>query len=309
MEDKLCQPSQTPLLRIEHLSVSFRRYDDSATSFFRAQRCENSVVHDLSLSVYQGEMVAVIGESGSGKSVLADAIMGMYEPNADVTGIISFEGRMLSAPDIASLCGHGISYVPQHLTSLDPLMKVGKFVREGTPPKQRGRRERTQWKRERVRRQKELFERFGLPEEAAAMYPHELSGGMARRVLVCSALIDNPKLIIADEPTSGLDRNLALSALGDFRDFANSGGGVLLITHDIELALQTADRIAVFKDGMIVEETAAANFASPELLQSEYARMLWHALPEHDFAYDPDKTGGVEKSHTHAAHEEDDAPC
>ena len=128
-----------------------------------------------------------------------------------------------------------------------------------------------------------MFARYGLAEEVARLYPHELSGGMARRVLLCCALMDAPKLIIADEPTPGLDLSLAQAALADFRAFADAGGGVMLITHDIELALTVADRVAVFRDGTVVEETSVAAFASPDTLDHPFTRQLWHALPEHGF--------------------------
>ena len=110
---------------------------------------------------------------------------------------------------------------------------------------------------------------------------------MARRVLLCCALMGNPKLIVADEPTPGLDLDLAVRALADLRAFADGGGGVMLITHDIELALTVADRVAVFRDGTVVEETAVASFADPALLAHPFSRQLWHALPEHDFAPPP----------------------
>jgi ABC-type dipeptide/oligopeptide/nickel transport system ATPase component len=116
------------------------------------------------------------------------------------------------------------------------------------------------------------------------MYPFELSGGMARRVLLLTALLDNPQLIIADEPTPGLDLPLAIKAMEDFRNFADSGGGVLLITHDIELALKAADRVAVFKDGTVIEETSVASFTSADTLKHPFSKQLWHALPEHDFS-------------------------
>lgn len=98
------------------------------------------------------------------------------------------------------------------------------------------------------------------------------------------ALMDSPKLVIADEPTPGLDLELAVHALDDLRAFANGGGGVLLITHDIELALRVADRVAVFHDGTIVEETAARSFRSADQLRHPFSRALWYALPGHDFA-------------------------
>ena len=93
--------------------------------------------------------------------------------------------------------------------------------------------------------------------------------------------MNRPRVIVADEPTPGLDMELAVQAMEDFRCFADDGGGMLLITHDIELALRVADRIAVFKDGTVVEETAVASFSSPALLQHPFSRTLWHALPEH----------------------------
>ena len=177
------------------------------------------------------------------------------------------------------LRGHGISLVPQSVNSLDPLMKVGRQVEGFAHPDESH--------AVRRRRREKLFARYGLSEAVAGMYPFELSGGMARRVLVCCALMDDPRVIVADEPTPGLDLELAVRALGDLRTFADEGGGVLLITHDIELALQVADRVAVFENGTVVEETAVANFASPDLLEHPFSRALWHALPEHDF-----QTGG-----------------
>lgn len=266
-------PGHHHLLTVEDLRVSFRMYDEDAP-FFAAKQREVTVIDDLCVSVHVGEIVAVVGASGSGKTLLADSIMGLFEPNALVSGRIWFDGEEMDAEGLARLRGHGISLVPQSVRNLDPLMKVGRQV-EGFA-KGRSASE-AQAARER------LFARYDLGPEVADMYPFQLSGGMARRVLLCCALMDEPRLIVADEPTPGLDLPLAVKAMDDFRAFADEGGGVLLITHDIELALRVADRIAVFKDGTVVEETAVANFASPELLRSEFAHELWHALPEHGF--------------------------
>ena len=263
------------LLQVEDLSVSFEMYETDAP-FFRAKKQTVRTIENLSVSVHYGEIVAIVGASGSGKTLLADAVMGMFEPNALVEGRIWFDGVRQDAAGLARLRGRGVSLVPQSTAHLDPLMKVGRQVRGVA----RTREERFQ----RAERQAQLFARYGLAPEVADLYPHELSGGMARRVLLCCALMDNPKLIVADEPTPGLDLDLAVRALDDFRAFANEGGGVLLITHDIELALRVADRIAVFKEGTVVEETAVANFADPHLLQHPFTRALWHALPEHEFA-------------------------
>ena len=275
------------LLQVEDLSISFLMYegqkgqkgtvlvsrDASRRRFFRAQKQEVPVICNLNISVHVGEIVAVVGASGAGKTLLADAIMGVFQPNALVSGRIWFDGAAQDAQSLAKLRGRGISLVPQSTACLDPLMRVGEQVRGF-----RGGRA------SRRLAQSELFARYGLDEEVGRLRPFEVSGGMARRVLLASALIDQPKLIIADEPTVGLDLDLAVRALSDFREFADLGKGVLLITHDIELALRVGDRVAVFKDGTVVEETAVESFASPDLLAHPFSKELWHALPEHDFA-------------------------
>lgn len=266
------------LLQVEDLSVSFSMYDDAPDagffSWLSAPRRTVEAIHGLSIGVHAGEIVAVVGASGSGKTLLADAILGISAENSLVEGTVWFDGERCDEERLDALRGREIAFVPQSVESLDPLMKVGKqvelFVRDATPEEAR-------------RRRREVFERYGLDERAANLYPFELSGGMARRVLLACALANRPRLIIADEPTPGLDLDLAVRAMDDFRAFADEGGGVLLITHDIELVLRVADRIAVFKGGTVVEETAVANFASPELLRHPFSRALWRALPEHGF--------------------------
>lgn len=263
------------LLQVENLSVSFRMYDPDEPGFFRARQHDVRVIDNLGISVHEGEIVAVVGASGSGKTLLADAILGLFEENATVTGVIWFDGQRQDAASLARLRGRGISLVPQSVTHLDPLMKVGRQV-EGVCRA-------GETRAERMARRQALFARYGLSEDVAQMYPHELSGGMARRVLLCCALMDAPRVIVADEPTPGLDLDLAVRAMDDFRAFADEGNGVVLITHDIELALRVADRVAVFKDGTVVEETAVSNFELPEKLRHPFSRALWHALPERGF--------------------------
>ena len=252
------------LLQVEDLSIGFSMYD--AASRFSSKRVVSNVIDHLNISVHVGEVVAIVGASGSGKSLLADCLMGLYEPNAMVRGTIYYDGALQTAESLRALRGTEIAFVPQGISALDPLMKVGRQIGGDG------------------RRRAELFERYRLPAEVEEMYPDQLSGGMARRVLLATALVQHPRLIIADEPTPGLDLELAVQAMDDFRAFADEGGSVLLITHDIELALRVADRVAVFLDGTIVEETAVENFASPELLRHEFSRALWHALPDHDFS-------------------------
>ena len=260
------------LLQIDDLSIGFSMYGGRSV---RSTRSMHYVIEHLSLSIHEGEILALVGASGSGKSLLADASLGLFAPNALVTGRIWFDGEACDARTLAQLRGQKMAFVPQSIEALDPLQRVGKQI-EGMA--------RGMSKRAARERRRALFARYRLDETAARKYPFELSGGMARRVLLIGALMNNPRVIVADEPTPGLDMELAVRAMDDFRAFAGEGGGVLLITHDIELALRVADRIAVFKDGTVVEETATANFASPDLLRHPFSRELWHALPEHDFA-------------------------
>lgn len=273
-------PGDHHLLSIEGLSVGFEMYDPEAP-FFSAKKIIVPVVHDVNLSVHQGEVLALVGASGSGKTVLADAIMGFWQPNEIVSGSIWFDSQRLDGQRIRHLRGRGLSMVPQSVSNLDPLMPVGLQV-VGAP---RGvtKAQKESSRNIRFKRMKALFAEYGLDSAVERLYPHELSGGMLRRVLLLCALMDEPRLIIADEPTPGLDLDLALRAIGDLRKFADGGGGVLLITHDIELALQCADRVAIFHGGTVVEETSTTAFESPELLAHPFSRALWHALPAHDF--------------------------
>lgn len=162
--------------------------------------------------------------------------------------------------------------MPQSVAWLDPLMKIGKQVLAGR---------KTAAAKERMRT---LFARYGLSEAVEELYPHECSGGMIRRILLVAALMDEPELIIADEPTPGMDESLARQAMDELREFADEGKGVLLITHDIELALRGADRIAVFYAGTTVEVAEAADFEKEELLRHPYTKALWRAMPANGFS-------------------------
>ena len=257
------------LLQLDDVSVGFERY---ARRGVLAPRETRFVVEHLSLSLHEGEILALVGASGSGKTLIADTIMGLFAANAQVTGRVWFDGDAMDERSLTPLRGNRIAFVPQSVESLDPLQRVGRQIE---------RLAQGMTKQEARARRRELFARYRLDEETARCYPFELSGGMARRVLLIGALMNRPRVIVADEPTPGLDMELAVRAMDDFRAFANDGGGVLLITHDIELALRVADRIAVFEEGTVVEETAVASFASPDLLQHPFSKALWHALPEH----------------------------
>ncbi len=257
--------NDTPLLRVSDFSVSFQMYDSAL------EQKELKVISDLSLTVYPGEIVAVAGSSGSGKSLLASAVLGLLPNNASIGGTIAYRGEILSPQRQKALRGKEIALVPQSVAYLDPLMKIGPQV-DGTK------------KPLPTQKRRKIFSRLGLPEKTERLYPFALSGGMARRVLVSTALISDANLIIADEPTPGMTLEQALEALTIFREMAKEGKGILLITHDIDLAFAFADRIAVFYAGTTLEIAPSKDFQTgPEALRHPYSQALWRALPQNGF--------------------------
>lgn len=263
-----------PILKIEHLSVSFTQYDRGA------RRRQLHVVKDLSLAVMPGQIAAVVGASGSGKSLLAHSILGILPYNSRAEGTIFYVGEPLTQERAKALRGREIFLIPQGVTYLDPLMKVGPQLRKGR--KDAGTEERC----------RAALLHYGLGPETEELYPFELSGGMARRVLIASAVTEKPRLIIADEPTPGLDARAAKRILGHFRELADEGSGILFITHDLELALTVADDVTVFYEGETIEQAKASDFEKVENLRHPYTRALWHAMPEHGFRVTPDPEEG-----------------
>ncbi len=252
------------LLDINDLVVSFSMYQGGG---FRKGDLE--VIHKLSLSIDRGEIVAVVGSSGSGKSILAHAVLNLLPKNASQGGAISYKDEELTTGRLNGLLGREIAFIPQSVDYLDPVMKVGKQVIGvfGTQ-----------------KRQRELFKQYQLPLDTEEKYPFQLSGGMARRTLISGAMMGDPDLIIADEPTPGLDTAMAMETLKEFRRMADNGAGVLLITHDIDLALNVADRVAVFYAGTIVETAPTEDFlAGKDALRHPYSKAFIDALPQNDF--------------------------
>lgn len=259
------QLTTAPLLEVEDLSVSFCMYDK------KLAQSEVTVISNLSITVRAGQILAIAGSSGSGKSLLAHAILGILPEHARVAGKMQYCGQLLTPQLQQKLRGKELALVPQSVAYLDPLMKVGKQVR-GTGGKRL------------LPLQRALFRRYDLPQETETLYPFQLSGGMARRVLVSTAVIGDASLIIADEPTPGMQVEQALEALRHFRELADAGKGVVLITHDIDLAVQFADVVAVFYAGTTVETAPAADFrAGVTALRHPYSKALWQALPQNGF--------------------------
>ena len=259
------EQKQETLLEIHDLSVSFRMYGAGL------EQKDLQVISDLHLRIRPGEIVAVAGSSGSGKSLLASAILGILPANATVRGHVHYRGKELTPEMQRELRGKEIALVPQSVAYLDPLMRVGKQVDGHRRPKP-------------TEKRRSLFRRLALPERTETLYPFQLSGGMARRVLVSTALLTEASLVIADEPTPGMSLDQALEALKMFREMADAGKSVLLITHDIDLAFEFADRVAVFYAGTTVEIAPVEDFRTgPQALRHPYSQALWRALPQNGF--------------------------
>jgi len=237
----------TALLELEHLDVAYR-----------TSAGPSRVVHDVSFDVARGEVVALVGESGSGKTTTASAVLGLLPAGGAVEG----GGIRLSGTDISgwsdrrlqAVRGVRIGYIPQDpVSSLNPVRPIGVQLGEAFRIHRRGDR------RDVRRRVLELLDRVGIDDPAlrARQYPHELSGGMRQRVLIASAVALEPELVIADEPTSALDvtvQRRILDLIDELR--REHGTAVLLVTHDLGVAAERAERVVVMQHGRIVEQGA-----------------------------------------------------
>ena len=222
MEEK-----KQPLLEIEDLSVTFKMYDGGALEQKQLQ-----VISSLSVTVYPGEILAIAGSSGSGKSLLASAILGILPGNAEVEGRMIYEGKPMTPDMQKKLRGNEIALVPQSIAYLDPLMKIGKQVDGHKKPYP-------------TQKRKSLFKRFGLPEKTPELYPFQLSGGMARRVLVSTALVESSRIRIFGSLRSVLAKAISwrcpceseapLSIMGEL-----SPSGISLINSSARTVLQSS---------------------------------------------------------------------
>ena len=234
-----------PLLAIDDLNVAFAT-DEGVVQ----------AVDGMSLSLEPGEIIAVVGESGSGKSVSAMTVMGLTRgPNVSFGGSIEYRGEdLLNASDdrLRQVRGAEIAMIFQDpMTSLNPVMRVGDQIaeqilaHEAVP------------KDEATERAVQMLERVGIPRarDRASNYPHEFSGGMRQRVMIAMALSCDPSILIADEPSTALDVTIQaqiLERLRDLRQTANAG--IILVTHDLGVVADIADRVLVMYAGRIVEQ-------------------------------------------------------
>jgi len=248
---------------------------------FRIDGGDYAAVDDVSLQLHKGEVLGIVGESGSGKSALAFSIMGLHQ-HAKVEGKILFQNKnMVEIPSakINRLRGNKLAMIFQDpLSSLNPLMKIGEQIAEMFvlhQPKMR--------KRQRQMKVNKLLETAGIarPERVAGQYPHELSGGMRQRVMIAMAVANQPQLLIADEPTTALDVTIQSQILGLMQSLReDSNTGVILITHDLGVVAEMADRVAVMYAGEIVEICDVFTLFEEPL--HPYSRSLLKSMPQGD---------------------------
>ncbi|MGY0794165.1 ABC transporter ATP-binding protein [Azospirillum argentinense] len=260
--------SSEPVLAVDGLSIGFQ-----------TRRGLLPAVRELSFSVKSGEMLAIVGESGCGKSLTALALLGLVPPPGRVTGgTVRLEGRDLLALDEAALRrvrGARISMIFQEpMTALNPVLTVGEQIMEAIlehePVSRKAARERTLALLERVR--------IPDPERRFAEYPHRLSGGMRQRVMIAMALAGTPAVLVADEPTTALDVTIQAQILGLIDELRREQGtAVVFITHDLGVVSGYVDRVLVMYAGRKVEERDTRNlFADP---RHPYTRGLIAAQP------------------------------
>ena len=224
------------------------------------------VVHGVDLDVRRGEIHGLVGESGSGKSQIAFSTLGLLPREAVIIGgSVFFEGRDLlaDAARMRKVRGRQIAYIPQEpMSNLDPSFTVGAQLIYGL-------REATGVSKKEARSQlMALLKRVGIddPERVMRLYPHEVSGGMAQRVLICGAVASGPELIIADEPTTALDVTVQAEVLELMRELSSERGlAMIIVTHNLGVVADLCDTVSVMKDGLIVERNDVDTlFASPE---------------------------------------------
>jgi peptide/nickel transport system ATP-binding protein len=258
-----------PLLEIDTLQTHFRTPDGV-----------NRAVDGVSFSIDAGETLAVVGESGCGKSVTAMSILRLIpDPPGKIAGSIRFEGRNLlecSAAEMRAIRGNEISMIFQEpMTSLNPVLTIGRQIGETLRLHQGLSRAQAH------ARAVEMLTLVGIPEPGRRVdeYPHQLSGGMRQRVMIAIALACSPKLLIADEPTTALDVTIQAQILDLMRDLKRRvGAAIMLITHDLGVVAEVADRVVVMYAGRKVEEASVrALFATP---RHPYTQGLLGAVPK-----------------------------
>ncbi|WP_313892497.1 ABC transporter ATP-binding protein [Psychrobacillus sp.] len=247
---------------------------------FRIKDTYYDAVDGVTISLKKNEILAIVGESGCGKSTLATSIIGLHDHNTTrVQGQINYKNvnlATLSEEKFNDVRGEEIGMIFQDpLSALNPLMRIGEQIEEGLIYHTK------LSKTERLDRVLELLAQVGIPnpERTAQQFPHQLSGGMRQRVIIAIAISCKPNIIIADEPTTALDVTIQAQILDLLIDLQEeTGAGIILITHDLGVVSEVADRVAVMYAGQIIEEAPVEElFSNPK---HPYTRSLFNSIPQ-----------------------------
>ncbi|KGA82721.1 peptide ABC transporter ATPase [Lysinibacillus fusiformis] len=250
------------------------------TTSFRIKDTYHAAVDDVSLSLQKNEVLAIVGESGCGKSTLATTIVGLHnEVNTKVTGDIFYNNQNLAKlndQQFNNLRGNDIGFIFQDpLSALNPLMRISEQIEEGLIYHTK------LTKQQRSERVLELLNQVGIanPERVARQFPHQLSGGMRQRVMIAIALSCKPAILIADEPTTALDVTIQAQILDLLKALqTETETGIILITHDLGVVAEMADRVVVMYAGEVVEEAPVQElFNNP---RHPYTRSLLNSIPQ-----------------------------
>ncbi len=250
-------------------------------TYFETKKGDIKAVNGVSLSVFEGKTLGVIGESGSGKSQTAMSILRLFEKNQKIaSGEIIFGGRdigKISEKELRAIRGNEISMIFQEpMTSLNPVFTVKKQIAESLIL------HRGFTKKDVEKEVIKLLESVKIPNpiETANRYPHQLSGGMRQRVMIAIALACNPKLLIADEPTTALDVTIGAQILALFKELQNERKtAVMFITHDLSIVRQIADDVAVLYCGQLVEQASADTIFGDGNFSHPYTKALLKSIP------------------------------
>ncbi|WP_260864671.1 ATP-binding cassette domain-containing protein [Citrobacter sp. Marseille-Q6884] len=229
----------------------------------------SSLLQDVSFDIAPGEMVALVGGSGEGKSLLLQCLLDLLPENIRFHGAITLDGKTLDSHDIRACRGNTFSYVPQGVQALNPLLSIEKHLRRAS--QLAGQR----WNAGKI---DDLLQRNQLDSRVLEAFPRQLSGGMAKRVLACHAWLSQSRYILADEITAWLDAPLANQLLAQLRGLCEQGRGVLWVTHDLTLAARHADRIVALHQGRVSDNVSREQLLRGEI--SEHLQRQWRALPE-----------------------------
>lgn len=254
------------MLSFDHLTV------DVAQFRWLGKKRWQPLLNDISLDVRPGEMVALVGGSGEGKSLLLQSGLGLLPDNMRCHGNIVLNGNKLTEKTKQQYRGNSLCYIPQGVSALNPLIRIGPQLERAAV---------LSGQHIKMHDVALHLQQYNLQSSVVNNYTNQLSGGMAKRVLACSATLSRAEYILADEISSWLDDEHAIQLLEHIKSLCQDGKGILWVTHDLAMAVRFADRIALLRNGSLEEVLTS------EKLQNggggKWFQSLWRSLPEHQF--------------------------